>query len=107
MHALLLAAALAVGSGDGRDGATDGRTVDKTPPYARLRVGMDLHDAESLMFAESTSSDSFFVTDGSEVLICRFGPDLFGRYHTAVITAKNGRIAAFEVEASMTSNRKR
>jgi hypothetical protein len=40
MHALLLAAVLAVGSGDGRDGATDGRTVEDRPPLEFLRKGM-------------------------------------------------------------------
>jgi hypothetical protein len=39
MHAFLLAVTLAVGSGDGRDGATDGRTTPERPDL-HLRVGM-------------------------------------------------------------------
>jgi hypothetical protein len=39
VHAFLLATALSLGSGDGRDGATDGRTVDPSPATL-LRVGM-------------------------------------------------------------------
>ena len=49
MHALLLAAALAVGSGDGRDGVTDGRVMEERPPAELLRRGMSEQDAIKLL----------------------------------------------------------
>jgi hypothetical protein len=49
MHALLLAAALAVGSGDGRDGATDGRMVSGMAPFDHLRVGMNWKDVNRVL----------------------------------------------------------
>ena len=106
MHAILLTAALALGSGDGRDGATDGRTVDKTPPYARLRVGMALDHALKPLERESTSSD-WLCFRGQTVMIYRFGPDQFGRYHTVIMEAKDDRLATFKVETSTTSNLKK
>jgi hypothetical protein len=106
MHAILLMAALAVGSGDGRDGATDARTVDKTPPYARLRVGMALDDALKPLERESTSSD-WLCFRGRTVMIYRFGPDEFGRYHPVIMEAQDDRLAICEVESSTTSNLKK
>ena len=104
MHAILLMAALAVGSGDGRDGATDGRTVDKTPPYARVRAGMHLHDALKLLERESTSSDWFH---GQTAIIYRFGPDQFGVYHTVIMEKKDDLVATCEVQSSTKSDLKK
>jgi outer membrane protein assembly factor BamE (lipoprotein component of BamABCDE complex) len=49
MHALLLAAALAVGSGDARDRATDGRTVDEPAPLLLLKEGMTKGQVDRIM----------------------------------------------------------
>ena len=44
MYTVLMAAALVIGSGDKRGGATDQRTVDATPPHMLLRRGMGMKD---------------------------------------------------------------
>ncbi len=50
MYTVLMVAALAVGSGDGRGGATDGRTgPDRFDPP--LWVGMDIAKAEKAMLS--------------------------------------------------------
>jgi hypothetical protein len=49
MHAALLAAALAVGSGDKRDGATDGSMVEECPLRNTLRAGASEQDIRDLL----------------------------------------------------------
>jgi hypothetical protein len=75
MHALLLAAALAVGSGDGRDGATDGRTVDEPPPHTLLREEMTRKEVQALLGKE------YYWGDGLGERASSFAPkqDRLGR----------------------------
>src|SRR5260370_4033999 len=85
MHALLLVAALAVGSGDGRDGATDGRT-ERIPPYKLLRVGMNENEVLRLM---GRQSDTLVLTDENRAnyyRIWRLGADEQGLYRMVVVT---------------------
>lgn len=77
MHTLLLAAALAVGSGDGRDGAMDARTVEQVPPYALPRIAMDIGEVTNLFgLPESIVVDP--LPTGFQ-LVYLLKPDWFGR----------------------------
>src|SRR5438105_1278230 len=49
MHAVLLATALAFGSGDTRNGATDGRMVEECPLRNTLRAGASKQDIRDLL----------------------------------------------------------
>ena len=49
MRAVLLVAAVAVGSGDMRDGAPDGRMVDEFPLRNTLRAGASYQDIRDLL----------------------------------------------------------
>ncbi len=81
MYAVLMVAALVMGSGDGRGGATDGRMVDETPPYAMLRVGMTEKEARKLLgFCELPSFSNMTLRLSYQV-----GPDRFGRHYYVVV----------------------
>ncbi len=58
MYAVLMAAALTMGSGDGRDGVTDGRMVDATPPDAMLREGMTYDVVQKLLGKANSEFDT-------------------------------------------------
>ncbi len=49
MYSVLMVAALAVGSGDVRGGATDERAVNLAAPYDRLRVGISVDEVYRLL----------------------------------------------------------
>jgi hypothetical protein len=85
MRALLLAAALAVGSGDGRDGATDGRMVKEVPPYRLLRVGMTYEDVKKLL----GKLHHGFVADGYFTMYFKVGPDRLGTYYKVVVLSEH------------------
>jgi hypothetical protein len=86
MHALLLAAVLAVGSGDGRNGATDGRTVEKVPPYTLLRVGMTEMQVLRLMGRRSDTLVLTIENRANYYRIWRLGADEWGVYRMVVVT---------------------
>jgi hypothetical protein len=94
MHTLLLAAALAVGSGDGRDGATDGRTVEKVPSYTLLRVGMSYEELERLMGKPQVILGSMRRLFKQY----RVGPDWFGRCQVVTVDLSvNGHVTDIRV----------
>jgi hypothetical protein len=72
-----LIAAFAVGSGDGRDGATDARTVEQVPPYALLRIGMDFSQVMDLV-GRPDKVIAWPLPLGDELVYC-LKPDWFGR----------------------------
>jgi hypothetical protein len=83
MYAVLMAAALAVGSGDGRDGATDARMVESVPPYTLLRKGMSYWQVCELLGRES-----FGVNVRNNWTWCyNLSPDPFGRRYQVVLHA--------------------
>jgi hypothetical protein len=90
---LLLAAALGVGSGDGRDGATDGRTVKKVPPSTLLRVGMG-HEELAKTFGKPVEIHG----GGTWIIECYcVGPDCFGRYFKVRVDVFEARVSEFSV----------
>jgi hypothetical protein len=97
MHAILLTAALAVGSGDGHDGATDGRMVEKVPPYAQLRVGMNKEDAKKLMRSGSTAYYAAGDADQGVTYCYKCGPDWLGQCFIIFVKTKNDRVTWFKV----------
>jgi hypothetical protein len=97
MQAVLLAAALALGSGDGRDGAADGRMVDETPPYALLRIGMKFADAKRLMHDGGSTERDDLLMSGPDGLVYRCGLDCFDRYRLVVIQAEGDRVTRISI----------
>ena len=85
MHTVLFVAALAVASGDGRDGATDGRTEQKVPPYAMLRRGMHWNDVKMLMGRAKCHVDFPLPFDDGFDCSYKVGPDCLGRCRTVFI----------------------
>jgi hypothetical protein len=71
MHAVLLATALAAGSGDGPEGATDGRTIEQVPPHTLLRAGMTRKDVRALLGREYAN----FLSTSPSIWFSEFAPE--------------------------------
>jgi hypothetical protein len=80
MYSMLLVAALVVGSGDSRDGATDVGT-ENAPPYKKLRVGMSEKTVLRLMDGEEIDNGLLFWSRYA----WRIGPDQCGRRRSVVV----------------------
>jgi hypothetical protein len=96
MHTFLLAAALAVGSGDGRDGVTDSRTVEKVPPYTLLRVGMSQDDVKELL------GDRFLASNGSVIVgwsdwYFPFQRDILGNRRSVDVRFHLGQVTSWSI----------
>jgi hypothetical protein len=94
MYVVLLAAALAVGSGDGRYGATDSRMVEKLPPYARLRLGMS-YDQMTKVFGRSPIY--IVATKDGPLAFYEVGPDELGHYHQVVVITDTESVTNIKV----------
>ena len=93
----LVMAALAFGSGDGRNGATNGRTVEKVPPHTLLRVGMTSKEVSQLMGRCDQIGIASLWSGLNKVW--NIGPDEFGRYHRVLVNVdEDGRVASFQVD---------
>jgi hypothetical protein len=80
MYAAVIVAALAVGSGDTRDGATDGRTVEERPPLEFLRKGMTCQEVVVVLGKCQAAG----VDKGGSWLYYNQGCTLRGRWHPPV-----------------------
>ena len=94
MYLILLAAALALGSVDGRYGATDSRVVEKLPPYARLRIGMS-YDQMTKIFGRSPIY--IVATKDGPLAFYEVGPDELGRYHQVAVITNTERVTDIKV----------
>jgi hypothetical protein len=75
MKAVLLVAALVVGSDD-RDGATNATVVNKIPPHERIREWMTLTDLCALLGQPIRS-----IPEEASRTVWRLRPDEFGRIY--------------------------
>jgi hypothetical protein len=102
MHAVLLATALVIGSDNGREAATDCRTVNRKPAYTELRDGMSYKEACHLVgYARSA-----FDINGELLLFWHLGPDEFGRVCEIIMHDKGDRGSTFEVQLTWPAAKK-
>jgi hypothetical protein len=90
VYVFLMMAALAVGSADGRDAATDGRTEEHRSLRNRLRVGMSWRDVRDLLDREiipiqMAKVGSNHQTPEVDTYYFGRGRDVFGRRHPPVL----------------------
>jgi hypothetical protein len=98
MVSVLLAAALVVGSGDGRHGATDGRTEQIVPAFTLVRVGMTSDEVECLCRGAHLAAQCEYNAGTTIVLVYEFGPDRLGSFQSVSIRLDGWRVVGVTVD---------
>jgi hypothetical protein len=106
MYSVLLAAALAVGSGDGRNGATDGRMEEIVPAHL-IRLGMTSDEVERLCSGARLIGQGEYNAGTTIVQVYQFGPDQLGRFQSFYIRLDGWRVVAVTVDPAASPNRKK
>jgi hypothetical protein len=99
MYTVLMVAALAVGSGDGRGGAADGRTVEKVPPYTKLRVGMSADEVTELLGFYFSRSDGSAIGGNHYCLDGPLPADVLGYRRSICIFFHDERVVEWKISS--------
>ncbi len=97
MYCVLFAAALAVASGDGRNGATDGRTKEILPAHS-IRVGMTSDEVECLCHGARLIGQGEYNAGTTIVVVYQFGPDRHGKYQSVYIRMDAWQVVTVTVD---------
>jgi hypothetical protein len=106
MYCVLFAAALVVGSGGDRNGATNGRTEEIIPAHM-IRVGMTSDEVECLCRGAHLAAQCEYNAGTTIVLVYEFGPDRLGRVQSVSIRLDGWRVVGVTVDPVAPPNGKK